>query len=69
MRLIEKIISGENINVPYCPKDHASFKFAPVVSCDVERSFSAFKDLLTNKRTNLTEENIMYHLVISCNMK
>jgi len=69
MRLIEKIIRGENINVPYCPKGIASFKYASVVSCDVGRSFSAFKDLLTNKRTNLTEENIRYHLVISCNMK
>ena len=37
-------MSGENIEVLYCPKDIASFKCAPVVSCDVERSFSAYKD-------------------------
>ena len=68
MRLIEKITSGENIDFPYCPKDTASFKCAPVVSCDEECGFSAYKNLLTNKRT-MTEENIRYHLVISCNMK
>jgi hypothetical protein len=34
------------------------FMFAPVTSCDVERSFSKFKDILTFKRSSFTAENL-----------
>lgn len=40
------------------------FSFAPVTSCDVERSFSRFKDLLTSKRSNFTEDNLEKYAVI-----
>jgi hypothetical protein len=32
--------------------------FAPLVSCDVERSFSKYKDILSSKRQNMTIETI-----------
>jgi hypothetical protein len=32
--------------------------FAPVTSCDVERSFSKFKDILTSQRSSFIAENL-----------
>ena len=69
LKTISMIHKGENIDTPYSPKEIASFKYAPLVSCDVERSFNVYKDILTCKRMNLTDSNIKYHLVIACNMK
>ena len=40
------------------------FALAPVTSCDVERSFSKFKDLLTAKRHFFTEENLEKFAII-----
>ena len=33
-------------------------KYAPLCSIDVERSFSCYKDILSNKRESLTQANI-----------
>lgn len=41
--------------------------YAPLVSIDVERSFSSYKNLLTDRRTNLLEANIESLLIIKCN--
>jgi hypothetical protein len=38
--------------------------FAPVTSCDVERFFSKFKDILTSKRSSFTAENLEKYIVI-----
>lgn len=43
------------------------FDHPPLSSCDVERSFSIFKDILTPKRNRLTEENVEKLVVISVN--
>jgi hypothetical protein len=43
------------------------FDHPPLSSCDVERSFSIFKDILTPKRNRLTEENLEKLVVISAN--
>lgn len=40
------------------------FEYAPVTSCDVERSFSRFKDILTPKRSSLSDENIEKIMII-----
>jgi hypothetical protein len=42
-------------------------KFAPLVSVEVERSFSKYKSLLSEKRINLTENNIEKFIVIQFN--
>ena len=39
-------------------KNAFNFKFCPITSVDVERSFLYFKDILNDKRLRLTEENI-----------
>lgn len=44
-------------------------KYAPLVSVDVERSFSTYKDLLSSKRQRLTVKNIEMLCVIQYNKK
>lgn len=41
------------------------FKFAPITSCDVERSFSVFKNILTDKRTNMSLDTLKMNVVCS----
>jgi hypothetical protein len=41
------------------------FDHCPLTNCDVERSFSIFKELLTPKRNRLTEENLEKLLIIN----
>ena len=47
--------------------DISSYKYAPLVSVDVERSFSRYNDLLTDRRYNLTPENVRLHIIPMCN--
>lgn len=47
----------------------AAFKFAPMASVDVERSFSTYKQLYRDNRHNFTFENLKSHLIIHCNTK
>ena len=53
---------GENI-----VRNSHLYKYAPVTSVEVERSFSKLKNVLSDKRLNLTASNIKKILVISCN--
>ncbi len=52
-------------------KNTDEFKFitnyAPLKSVDVERSFSTYKNLLSDKRTNFTESNIEKFIFIQFN--
>jgi hypothetical protein len=41
-------------------------KYAPITTVDVERSFSAYKNILSDRRHNFTMANIEQHLIISC---
>lgn len=47
--------------------DELYYKFAPLTSVDVERSFSTYKWILSIKRNRLTPENIEKLLVIYFN--
>jgi hypothetical protein len=42
------------------------FKYAPLTSVDVERSFSNFKNLLSDPRRSFSVQNIEKHLIIAC---
>ena len=46
-----------------------NFKYAPLTSVEVERSFSSLCNLLTRKRMNLSFEALQNHLVIQFNQK
>ena len=56
-----------------CPEEILSslwskYKYAPITSCDVERSFSAYKLILSEKRHNFTPVNLEKNLVIYCHL-
>lgn len=69
---IKKVIEGEAVideNLPQNitnPEIISFFKYAPVTSCDVERSFSKYKNLLENNRKSFGIENIEKHMIIYC---
>lgn len=43
------------------------FAFCPTTSCDVERSFSLYGNIYTQKRRAFTLENLKHHLIICAN--
>lgn len=51
------------------PAEITFFKFCPVTSADVERSFSKYTNLLTSKRTSFTFDNLKNHFIIYCNQE
>ena len=55
-------------NVPESVRvaDISSYKCCPTASVDVERSFSVYKQVLTEQRHRLTEENIGKIMVTHC---
>lgn len=66
----EKLLEIYNLlngNSADCVMDFSIFKYCPITSCDVERSFSVLKNVLTEKRTNFTAENLEKYLVCYAN--
>ena len=57
----EEEILGQNPNVT------TNMANAPIVTCDVERTFSVLKDINTPKRARLTEDHIKDVLMIQWN--
>jgi len=71
LRIISNILNGTEENIDELGDLNASemvyFKYAPITSVDIERSFSQYKNLLTDKRRSLLFENIKEMLIIQCN--
>lgn len=72
MTTISKILNGEKVSNQNFPddlnnSDIAHFQFAPITSVDVERSFSKYKNLLSDNRRSFTIENIKHALIVQCN--
>jgi len=71
LKEIAKIHLGETVDLKsssikhFSPEMLSSFKYAPITSVDVERSFSLYKHT-TNRRHNLTEVNMEYIIVTYC---
>ncbi|PSN54979.1 hypothetical protein C0J52_02321 [Blattella germanica] len=57
---VSQILSGEIRDTPkdIAPNHIHLFKYAPVTSCEVERSFSLYKNIICDRRQNLTPENM-----------
>lgn len=49
------------------PDEISAYKFASITSCDVERSFSMYNNVLENNRRSFTFENLKKHVVVYCN--
>lgn len=74
METIAGILAGEDIGTTeddhikeLTPDEIQAYKYAPITSCDVERSFSAYKRVLDDCRRSFVFENLKKHLVIHCN--
>ncbi|XP_025423338.1 uncharacterized protein LOC112692763 [Sipha flava] len=69
---ISKILSGQESSMEGLPDDLTGddityFKYAPITSTDVERSFSRYKTLLVDNRRSFNFKNIKKSLVVQCN--
>lgn len=71
---ISEIISGEeknmtNLGLPedMTLNDFSCFKYAPITSADVERSFSIYTNLLTHNRRSFKLDKIKKFLIVQCN--
>ena len=69
---ILKILNGESSSMDGLPEDLTGndltfYKYAPVTSTDVERSFSRYTTILADNRRSFDVENIKKTLVVQCN--
>lgn len=61
-----KETNNEFINL-LSSSDIRAFQYAPVVSCDAERFFSVYKNVLADNRRSFNFETLKHHLIIKCN--
>lgn len=71
MLKINKILQGVPEPIPkhLSTSEVGLFKFAPLTSVSVERSFSEFKAFMRTNRCSFSEENLRYHLILLFNEK
>ena len=68
LKSINFSIKGEqNENVDFTPDQISCFKYAPITSCDVERSFSKYKFMFNQRKHRILFENFTKSLIINCN--
>jgi hypothetical protein len=65
---VHKILNGDDTDPleDISPVKFHLLKFALTTSCDVERSFSAFKRILSDRRLSMTAENMEKYLLVHC---
>ena len=64
---IGKILDGDKIDDFDMPPNLIPFyKYAPLVSVDVERSFSIYKTILADNRTSFTPEHLEKQVICNC---
>jgi hypothetical protein len=66
------ILTGDSKSMDGLPEeltgdDLKFYTYAPMTSTDVERSFSRYKNLLSNNRRSFEIENLKKVLVVQCN--
>ena len=70
LQQISRILEGESVvDLKISPDLVASYKYAPLTSVAVERSFSRLRNILTDNRLSFSFENLCKHLIIVCNFK
>ncbi|KAL4153512.1 hypothetical protein QTP88_001345 [Uroleucon formosanum] len=70
MSTIRNILNGNNVDEDFpnlTPGEVTKFRYAKITSCDVERSFSKYKNILRSNRRSFIFENLKHHVVVSCN--
>jgi hypothetical protein len=63
---VYQVLNGDDVDAAEdnAPEKIPLLKYAPVTSFDVERSFSAFKHILSDKRQSFTPENMEKFLIV-----
>lgn len=68
-RTLNECVGSESAFIKqYSPSEVALFKYCPVTSSDVERSFSKYSAILSEKRRNFLFENLKQHLIVYANI-
>jgi hypothetical protein len=70
MKSVAAVLRGEQPNDArflLSPTEIETLKFAPLTSCDTERTFSQFKNVLRSNRESFVFENLRDHLIVHCN--
>ena len=70
IRAINAIINGnkvESCDNNLTPEEMAVFKWAPITTCNVERSFSRYKFILNDRRYNISESDLKYYFIVNSN--
>ena len=62
-----QVLSGSIYTLDDLPQIALQFQFAPIVSAEVERSFSRMTALLSPQRLNLNFESFKMHLMVLWN--
>ncbi|KAL4131874.1 hypothetical protein QTP88_009115 [Uroleucon formosanum] len=65
--LIDEKASNECFPDDFSADDLVHFRFDPITSVDMERSFFKYKNLLTDNRRLFTFDNIKHALIVQCN--
>jgi len=55
----------EDVNINLTPGQITSL-YAPITSCDVQRSFSKYKSILRSNRRLFVFENLKLYIVVAC---
>lgn len=69
MQQVNGVLQGDkNSTLPQnmSPDDLTNLKYCPLSSVDVERSFSIFKLLFSDRRGSFSEENLRQSLIVNC---
>ncbi|KAH6946592.1 hypothetical protein HPB50_014148 [Hyalomma asiaticum] len=68
LKQVSNVLSGTNSKIPGEIRGSKvpDYKYAPLTSVDVERSFSAYKQILTERRHNFKPEKLEMVLVCHC---
>jgi hypothetical protein len=64
---LARIFRGEDVPEHDTKMEEIYYKFAPITSCEVERSFSKYKSILVDNRQCFKVENLEQYLVCNVN--
>ena len=64
---LEKFLASKGKNPDLLKFTSSSNNYAPLVSADIERTFSTFSNIFTYNRQSLTEDNLEKILLINYN--
>lgn len=75
MEIIANILKGKITSLTRTQEDEQELtlddichlKYAPITSVDVEKSFSTYKNILSDNRRSLVFENIKQYIIVQCN--